>query len=218
MSVLISETKAIEAPPSLSEQEQEVVAAKLSALGELLKSSNTDAKYKLEVVFGKARSLHGLTPGIISFWENGSKLHGGGDAKIYMCPGRHLKKSECEALLPDMANSSGTIACVSCGQIWKGEQVIGELLFNLPMRKWADVVYNFYRRLEYNCDVYLKYSKDDIRSVALEQSRKQTWKGSQLLNKARTSRAKSIYPQVNIIKDTAAGADLLTRFYSFLTA
>jgi len=204
--------------PELSADEKQIVANKMAALSKIFDDKVIKAKYKLELTFGKSRSMQRPTPGILTFWANGSKFHGGGDEKIYLCPGKHLHVNECEKPIPELANSMGTLVCPSCGTLWKGEQVIGELMANLPLRKWSEVLYAHYRKFEYSCDIYLKYSSDDIRSVALAQKEKATFKGSILLEKTRARRAKSIYPLKNLIKDANNGSDLLGRMYSFITS
>ena len=207
----------IEEAPQLSAAELEQVAKRLSALQKLLADNTAKAKYKIELIFGKARSDTNPTPGLLSFWENGSRLHGGGDAKIYLCPGRRLKRSNCQAPIPDSANSLGELVCASCGTIWKGDEVIGELLFNLSMRKWSEVLYNYFYALECSCDLYLKHAPNDIRSVSLDQAKRATWAGSKKLDKSRVTRARYIYRLNSILADTANGADPQRRFYFFLT-
>lgn len=202
----------------LSADEKQILANKVDVLAKVLKDNKIRAKYKLELIFGKARSLHRPTPGIVTFWENGTKLHGGGDVKLYLCPGKRLKVNDCEKLIPELANEQGTLVCPACGQIWKGEAVIGELMYNLPMQKWADVIYTHFRHLEYHCDIYLKHAPADIRSVALAQKEKATFKGSETLDKTRAIRARHIYPLQNIIKDVSSGSDLLRRIHTFLVA
>ncbi len=202
----------------LTGEEKERFVKQATALGKILEDKTVKAKYKLEVMFGKARSATNPTPGVLSFWGSGTKLHGGGDEKLYLCPGYDLKKNGCQALLFDRYNNSRGIVCPSCGNVWRHDQVVGEFLFNLPMRKWADVLYKYYRLCEYNADIYLKYARDDIRSTAKAQAERATWKGTQLLENTREKRGRAVYPLRNIIKDTSAGADLLSRFYAFLVA
>ncbi len=202
----------------LSGEEQERFLKQASAMAQQLADTSVKAKYKLEIMFAKSRSSQRPTPGMLSFWASGAKLHGGGDDKLYLCPGRTLKVSGCTAVLQANYNNSRGIICPACGSLWKHEDVIGELMFNLPMRKWAEVLYQYYRLFEYNADIYLKYAKDDIRTVSLAQKDKATWKGSQQLDAVREKRARQVYPLRNIIKDTSAGADLLSRLYAFLVA
>lgn len=202
-------------PVELSPEEQEVVRARIKAVDALLKTEK-HAKYKIELFFGAARTVNGPTPGLMSFWESGTKLHGGGDSKIYMCPGKYLKRNECEAPIPESATVSGLNFCAVCRTTWKGDEVIGEIIANLPMRKWAELLLRYFIRMEHNADIYLKHAKTDIRSHALREQEKD--RGGELVTKTRTSRALHIYPLKNIIKDTSAGADLLVRFNAFLTA
>lgn len=200
----------------LTAEEAERFAKQAAVLAKLLSDKEVKAKYKLEILFGKARSMAKPTVGVLSFWASGAKLHGGGDDKLYLCPGLRLGRNQCQALLLEQYNNSQGIVCPSCGTMWKHEEVIGELFFNLPMRKWAEVIYKYYRLCDYNADIYLKHAPEDIRSVAKAQSDKATWAGTKALDRTRDRRAKHIYPLRNIIKDTSAGADLLSRFYAFL--
>ena len=203
------------APAELSREEQEAVRMRIKALDELLKTTK-HAKYKIELFFGKARSLTQPTPGIMSFWESGAKLHGGGDAKVYFCPGKYLHINDCETIIPEAANVSSLHFCPKCGRTWKGKQVIGEQLANLSMKNWARVILHYFIRLEHNADIYLKHAPDDIRTVAmLEQARN---RGGEALARVRGKRAVHSYPLNRLIKDTSAGADLLGRFTAFLTA
>jgi hypothetical protein len=61
-----------------------------------------------------------------------------------------------------------------------------------------------------NADVYLKFHKTDVRYLALERD-----KGPDV---ARRLKGLAIYPLRNILKDTAAGADLTSRFKAFITS
>lgn len=202
-------------PVQLSPEEVEAVQERIKAMDALLRPTKR-AKYKIEVLFTQARSIHKPTPGVISFWESGSKLHGGGDAKLYVCPGKSLKKSNCESFIPDSANASAFLWCPSCGQRWEGSSVIGEQLAVLSMKKWAEVILYYFVRLGHDADIYLKHAKDDIRTAAMHEQARQ--RGGELFAKVRDRRAKYIYPLRNLITDTSNGADLFGRFYAFLTA
>lgn len=199
----------------MSADEKQALDNRMKALSELLKTKKK-ATYKIEILFGKARSMHRPTPGIVSFWESGSKLHGGGDAKLYICPGKSLGVNDCQAFIPDDANGSGFHFCLKCGQKWKGEQAIGEYMNNISLQKWAEAILGYYRRLDHDADIYVKHSPEDIRYQAAEAQARA--KGIEMLEKVRRNRAPYIYTLHAIIKDTSAGADLLGRFYAFLTA
>ena len=205
-------------PIVLTAAESAIFATEAARLSTILKDPKVVAKYKLEIIFGKVRTGRGLTPGAVTFWANGTKFHGGGDDKLYLCPGRRQRKSDCEAVLQAAYNSAIGITCPACGVTWPNEEVIGEIFLNLDMRKWALALYNLFCRFECDCDLYLKHAATDVRSIAIAQSKQQTWAGSKNLEKARSTRARVIYPLRNIITDTSAGADPLRRFYDFITA
>lgn len=199
-----------------TKEEQEAIRQRMAAIDMLMAEQKGKGKYKIELFFGKARSMTQPTPGAISWWESGSKFHGGGDCKIYICPGKSKRINECEAFIPDSGNASGILFCPKCGVSWKGQDVIGEHLARLSMNKWADLLLHYFVRLEHNADIYVKHAKDDLRSQALREQAK--YKGGELLNKARLDRALVIYPLKNIIKDTSAGSNLLSRFQALLKA
>jgi hypothetical protein len=196
-------------------EEQEAIRQRMQGMDKLLKDE-TKAKYKIELFFGEARSTAKPTPGILSFWESGSRFHGGGDTKIYQCPGKSLRLSTCESFIPDSGNASAILFCPKCGTSWKGPDVIGERLARLSMQNWAHVLLRYFVLLEHNADMYLKHARDDIRTKAMIEQAKQ--KGGEVLAKVRNKRALTIYPLGRIVKDTSNGADLYGRFYAFLTA
>lgn len=201
----------------LSPEEQEAVADRMKKIDLLLKEGKK-AKYKLEVNFNRKRSQQRPFPGTVTWWENANKLHGGGDAKLYMCPGKDRKVNDCEAVIPDSANNTGFLVCANCGHVWRATEVHGEVFYNLPMQRWADVLLRWFQRLELDADIRIKYARDDIRHVArLEQERQR--KG-ELLAKARDEdrRTTAIYKLTSIIRDTSAGADLYARILAFLRA
>lgn len=204
----------IEEAPELGEEEKHELQKRMLAMDKLL-ASQKKAKYKIELFFGEARSMNKAIPGAISFWESGTKLHGGGDTKVYFCPGKMTKRNECEAVIPFAFNGYGFLVCPNCKTTWKGKDVIGEVFGRHTMRDWSTLMLKYFARLHHNCDLYLKHAPTDIRSMAaLEQERA---RGGDMLNRAR-KRALHVYPLARIIKDTSAGADLLTRFYAFLTS
>lgn len=207
----------LEYSPALTPEERAVVEERMKALDKLLGDEKI-AKYKLEVMFTGARSMHKPFPGIVSFWENGSKLHGGGDAKLYQCPGKHLKKNECESFIPDSSNGLNFIVCPSCRGLWKSDMVIGEVFYRLGVQKWTDVLLSWFLKMDLNADIRIKFAREDIRSAAVKEQDKQMM--GDLLREVRSDqkRATAIYRLVNIIKDTSAGADLRGRIHAFLTA
>lgn len=209
------EDNPIERAPSLSEEDKYALKMRMEALDKLLDDKKL-AKYKIEVFFTEKRTGRGHYPGAISLWESGTKFHGGGDTKLYECPGKFLKINDCTGFIPDASNGYGFLVCPSCQKVWQGEQVIGERLARLDSRHWAELILRFFVRLGHNCDIYLKYPKSDLRR-ATEMEQQRQLMGEQL-HKVRSRREPHLYPLRNIVKDTSAGADLLGRIYAFLTA
>lgn len=205
----------IEHAPELSAEEKEILENRKKAFDKLL-SAEGKAKYKIEVLFAHTRSSHTNAAGALSIWESGTKLHGGGDTKMYWCPGKELKLSDCTGFIPDASNGYGHLVCPRCQKVWSGDQVFGEIFYRLDAWKWAQVLLKHYAFLEHNADVYLKYPRIDLRVASRQEQAKQLM--GEKLAKARIERQQYIYPLRNIITDTSAGSDLLTRFHAFLTA
>lgn len=173
--------------------------------------------YKIEIQFGKNHHVNGeLTYGMMTLWESGTKLHGGGDALLYICPGKYNKQSTCEHVIPDQYNGRAVVVCPSCFTAWKREDLIGQLYFNLPIQKWAQVIHHWFLNLGMNADIRVKYFYDDIRAASDKEQEKEL-KG-EVLERARSDarRPTRVYPLANIIKDTSAGADLFGRILAFL--
>lgn len=205
------------ASPAVTPEDMATVEEKIKALDKLLGEQKL-AKYKLEVMFGDDRSFHKSFGGVVTWWESGNKLHGGGDSKLYLCPGRERVGSDCESFLPDTCNGLNFIVCPRCKSLWRSEEVFGEVFYRLTMQKWADVLLSWFLKLELNCDIRIKFARDDIRSATFREQEKRMQ--GELLTKARSEerRSTSIYTLANIIKDTSAGAGLHGRIIAFLKA
>ena len=197
----------------LSEDELDAVRKKQEVLDKLLAEAGK-AKFKIEVLFSKNFSLHKTVAGAISFWESGTKLHGGGDAIMHICPGKKLGRSDCDAFIPDPSHGLGFLVCPRCLQLWDGEQVYGQVLYRLPLQRWADVLEGFYLKLQGNADLVMKRYPGSLRQAAENEQKKQQFGES--LGEVRGSRQSIVYPLANIIKDTSAGASLNGRILAFL--
>jgi hypothetical protein len=174
------------------------------------------AKFKIDLIFGKGFSTQKPSAGGVVFLESGRALHGEGDVKLYLCPGRHLKITDCEAFISSAAQGAEQAVCVKCGKIWKSEELIGEVFYKLSPPKWAEVLAGWFRKLDSQADVRIIYPPDDIRALAAIEQEKP--RGGDLLDPARTRRATRVYPLENIMKDLSTGADLTTRMLAFVRA
>lgn len=218
---IISEVKygqdnSIDNAPKLTEEEEHALKKRMELMDKLLADRNL-AKYKIELFFERRKGAMAPIFGMMSFWESGTKFHGGGDTRIYICPSREKKlPSNCQSFIPDANAGYGFLVCPGCKTTWKGEDVIGEIGARLTLQNWAGLLHRYFMRLEGNADIYLKYPKHDIRVIAdLEQQKNL---GGEKLAQLRAEQQKCIYPLRNIVKDVSAGADLLTKFYAFLRA
>lgn len=201
--------RAGKAVPALTDEEAARVHEKIKALEKLIKE-RVRAKYKLEVQFGKGRTSSGAPyPGVISCWLSGTKLHGGGDEKIYECP-------RCEAIILPYQIDNIVTRCGQCGGTMKSSDTIGERYYKLTEQDWAHAILRVFMRLEMDADIYLKYHPTDIRyKAAMEMARN---RGGEEIAKARRRRGLHIYPLRNIISDTKHGSDLYKRIRVFINA
>lgn len=203
----------------LSEAETKEVAAKLSSLKKFF-GEKVQAKYKIEVQFGKARSMWKPFHGALSLYLSGTKLNGGGDEKLYLCP-----RQDCQGIIlpidrvveeTDQGKAIARVPCPTCQVMWAESVLVGELFFNLTSKAWAEAILKMFARLDHNADIYLKYHPEDIRyKAAIEMARSA---GGEEMGKARKRRGLHIYPLKNIIKDSGAGAQLYDRFLAFINS
>ena len=209
------EDNSIDKAPTLTEEEQHILKKRMEAM-DLLLAQQQIAKYKIELFFSSRRSGREAFAGALSLWQSGSKLHGGGDEKMYFCPSTAMKMGDCDGLIGGTGQGYGHLVCPNCKKVWKGSQVHGEIFARLTTNDWALLTYKYFVRLEHNADIYVKSPKADIRKAAQLEQAKQL-KGEKLSG-ARQARNTYIYPLKNIIKDTSNGADILGRFKALLSA
>ena len=197
----------------LNREKKDDVEAKRKAEDER-KANEGIAKFKIEILFDKGFSTIKPSAGIVSFWENANQLHGGGDSIIHFCPGKRLKKNDCEHYIPDPSHGYGFLVCPKCHEVWNGDQVDGQVAARLSVQKWAELVLSYYRKLDMQCDVVIKYHTRDIRNAAKDKN------AQDALAEVRSAekRIRRIYTLSAIIRDTSAGADLYKRFLAFLSA
>ena len=211
----------------MSGEELSALNEKIKAM-DLLLAEEVRATFKLEVQFGKDRTSKGMPfPGVMSAWLSGSKFHGGGDEKIFECA-----DSACGAWIYPHQITQRTVVqkingrdveefmslsyCNKCAKIWRSEQTVGERFFKLTEQDWAYAILKMFRRLNLDADIYLKYSREDIRyKAAMEMARN---RGGEEIAKAHRLRGLFIYPLRNLITDTKNGAELYGRIRAFINA
>jgi hypothetical protein len=203
----------------LTDDEKDAIEKKKKALDGLL-SQQKAAKYKIDLNLGRGFSTKKPSHGALTFWESGKRFHGGGDCKLYICPGKMREVNECEAFIPEPSQAAGFLFCPECNNVWKGDDVIGEVLARLMPNGWATAMLRYFIQLKYDADLRIKYIIDvgrtaDIRAAAELEQEKQ--KGGEVLDIPRQKNTR-IYLVSDIIKDTAAGADLHKRILAFIAA
>lgn len=191
--------------------EQEALRRKQAAIDKFF-ADKIVAKYKIEVQFGKGRSMNRPFPGSLHAYRSGSALSGGGDEILYPCPDNKCPGYiEPEHVVPQFA------FCPTCQRRWSRIQDMNEgRLFRLTHQKWAEVILREFARLGHNADVYLKSHPEDIRDKSLLEQMKQR-KGEEYM-KAYKERVYVMYPLERIVKDAHAGKDLYKLFLALVTA
>jgi hypothetical protein len=169
------------------------------------------AGYKIELHFGKDRTVHGPNVVCIQAFESGKRLNGGGDDLMYWCKDvREGHDDGCWGPIPGSWIQGPIAMCQNCGAAVKAEYLTGQRFMKVPTNVLADHVAKIWRQLKMNADIYCKFHPEDIRYKVIEQKRGAA--------EARRLRGLFIYPLANILKDTAAGATVEGRFAAFFKA
>ena len=218
-SIKYGEDNPIEKAPELTEEELEAIKKKQETLDKLL-SDRGVAKYKIDLNLGSGFSLNSPSHGALTFWESGKHFHGGGDAKLYLCPGRDKGMNDCEEFIPDPSQGYGFLLCPNCNNLWQGEDVSGEILARLSPEGWTTLILKYFLRLGMNADLRIKMLREDKRAGDIRLAAKveqDEHRGGERLQVAR-QRHTRIYTLAAIIKDTSVGADLKGRILAFIKA
>ena len=178
-------------------------------------SDQGEARYKVEAYFASSYSVMKPFPGVVTFWENGTAHRvGESDQKVYLCPGKSLRRNDCERIIPEMSNGNGWLICPHCSTLWKADEVHGEINAVLTIQNWAKNLLMQLGRCQMNADLVVhRYPVNLQISQEMVDDR---W--GEKFEKDKTKLVRYMYPRANMIKDTAAGADLLRRIEAFLKA
>lgn len=178
----------------------------------LLASGQVRAKWKIEVTFVKNRTTTGLNAVGIQVWESGRHMHGGGDALAFFCrDSREGESGGCGGVIPqDNIGRDGIAYCPHCKMTVNAAHLSNMWVANAYMDRIAHQLAKMFRELGSNADIYIKFHKTDVRYMAMYRE-----KGP---DTARRMKGMHIYPLKNILRDTAAGADLVKRMKAFITS
>jgi hypothetical protein len=179
------------------------------------------AKYKVELLFWHKHVVNTkMSVGLVTFWENASKLNGGADSKLYVCDtvDNSSRKQGCKKIIPDSSQGYGIVVCPHCSMSWNTSEIVGEVIYKQTMQGWSDLLIRWMQKLELSVDLVMKYNRDDIRVVSAVEQEKQHMGDKLGLARSGARRTTVTYTLANIIKDTSAGADLRSRVLAFLKA
>jgi hypothetical protein len=183
----------------LSAEEKENIAAGRREADAIL-AAEGKAKFKIELMFTEKWSIINPVPGIVHF-----------------CPGTKRGsrgKMGCDHYIPDPSHGYGFLVCPNCHNVWNGKDVYGQIIGRHTAVKWAELIERYYRKLDMNCDIVIKYHKTDIRRASAGVRAEET------LHLARSSekRLKRIYTLRSLMADMSAGSGLYDRILAFVRA
>lgn len=208
-------------PEKLTEGQKLALKASRLAMGDdfvpdletqgIMEGDGIRAGYKIEIHFGKNRTVNGPNAVLIQGFESGKRLNGGGDDLMYWCKDvREGRDEGCWGPIPGSWIQGPMAWCQHCNATINSEYLTGQRGMMVSTQKLAEHVANIWRQLKMNADIYCKFHPEDIRYKICEKK-----VGAA---EARRLRGLFIYPLANILKDTAAGASVESRLAAFFRA
>ena len=181
------------------------------------------AQYKLEVAFVDDMSTRKPVRGMMSLWTNGGFGHGGGDEAVYFCPlpiDKNGVQVTCSTVLDLKWVHKEAAICPGCRRALNPKELTGQLFARLTIQNWAGLLARVWRRVNGDADIRRGFLRGKIRAAHDELLKAKTLAAADRLDEMREERAKgwAVYPLVNILKDTHAGADLEKRIVAFLSS
>jgi len=177
---------------------------------EKIAASQIRARFKIEIKFRDERSLIDDISVGWQVYESGKHLHGGGDELVYWCISTKDREQGCGAPIIGSNIIQGVALCMGCHRQINASMLTSNFVIRMTLRKLAQETAKLWRKLDGGADIYCKFTPGDIRYKIMEQK-----VGS---DEARKLQGLFIYPLANIIKDTAAGSSLESRFEAFFKA
>lgn len=178
--------------------------------------SEDRAKYKIEVILTTDRSSSNMCACAITPFRSGGGLHGGGDEIMYFCRNEKNRDMGCGSILKGDVymgrigdEQVAVFYCEKCKRYVNRELLGSTILYKLPIKSIAKNIYDLFRQLDSNADIYLKHIKVDMRKATEEKA-----KGMQ---KIKPNTELSIYTVKSIFKDTSNSSQVLKKFETFIT-
>jgi len=173
-------------------------------------------KYTLDITLLKLENERLPMPGQLKFWASGARTYAKAnqDTKLYLCPGKHLRQSNCDAVMPAFSNFSSKHICPSCGTTWSPDQMIGEVLARLTYTDWARVIASYFVKFESCANFALTIRSPGLHS-AVEQEMQRDIRNARI-NQVEKATRTSYYNFPRLAADLQAGASLEGRIRAFL--
>lgn len=201
----------------LTQEQQEVLdLANNPVKSEMNKiiEDNKAAKYKIQITFNHKRKNWQTTPCTLTCWESAGNLNEDNDKILFLCRAEKDPRLGCgfpflEEPKRCLINGFPTrvFECKNCPKkdndyrLILATAVSQIVYFNLPPKKLALKIYDYFRKLESNADIYIKYFKDDFRGGVLTDNADFV-----------------IYPLERIIKDSTNNSLVLKNIETFLSS
>lgn len=184
---------------NIPKNEQIEIARHVQVLEEHL-GPGIRAKYTVRAVLEDGAAMTPVV-GHLSVWTHAGREHVGShtESKLYFCPGKFLGKSDCEKLMPEVANATTSHTCPSCGLTWDPELVIGERKGRLTRQGWAaaltDLVNEVGRCVEVVLVIWEKGMRDANR-MEMHRNRQ-----GEALTRQRTKKLTANYRYPSLLRD-----------------
>lgn len=173
------------------------------------------ARYRLHLFFLGDFSVNKPNRGLISLFMSGksSGVDIDMDQKVYECP-----NEECIGVLePQHYNSQGPAVCPRCHRAHKQDDLVGEMVYDATVDKWAGHLERYVRALDMDCDILLHRLKTKQSIIEADHAARQDTRAGQLLTEARKMEV-ALYNMDRMIQDTSQGRSLKTAIRAFLLA
>lgn len=191
---------------------------KISALVNLEPDKETKASFKLEIFFRSGARHNVPVRGILCAWTNGGFLNGGGDQIVYFCPQQQLTDPTRTCLEPiDVQfQAGGNVVCTKCERVSKTKVLVGQIIAEQEMYRWAAMATRFFHILKCSADLRVSIERGSIREASVKELERE--RGGEAYAKVEEAREWITYPLASLIRDTASGATLESRIRAFLEA
>lgn len=189
---------------------------KIAALVNPQMMKETEAQFRLEVFFRTGPRRNIPVRGILCAWTNGGFLAGGGDQTVYFCPTKLSSERTCLEPIDVQYQAGGRVVCTKCKKVSTTKQLVGQIIADVEMYKWAATITRFFHILKGSADLCVNVERGSmLKAAELETERN---RGGEVYEKVHAAREWITYPLANLIKDTFSGATLENRIRAFLEA